>query len=98
MNSTRIDSGRGREFASAVLYLMCRCGSEFVFKIQLHSDRTYAQWQKYVCKRQAEQGSACIFFECVWTLVYVLCVPSCQLWLKESYSLHPDSCSLNTEE
>lgn len=28
MNSARVDLGRGRDFTSAVLYVMCTCGSK----------------------------------------------------------------------
>lgn len=40
VNSARIDLGRGREFTSAVLNLMCRRRSESVSKIQLDGGKT----------------------------------------------------------
>lgn len=73
---------------------MCRCGSESALKIRLQDLSSLAErgWNK--------AGCACIFlWVCMEVSVCLLPLYSIMSTLaKECYPLHPDSCSLNTEE
>lgn len=100
MNGARTDLGRGRELASAVLYLMCRWGVPCVF-----FNYTVAELE-LISRTDLSAGDglnktvhAFFFFKVCMEVTLCIFSPTYRASFDlKSYSLHPDSCSLNKEE